>query len=457
MTVRKLWLRVLILVVVVTVGINAVIMIILTRRHFSDYMADSYSKHVSQILDYTKRAMVEDDISFPQMAIELQTHLYDPIIRIKLYSMEGELLVNVGDDYYMSSIMMKKNFMGRMMTPAPDESDNYTIADGDENIGIITITRYSSVENSLVSQMFKNTLFTNSLISMIAAIALAIMAGIFVSKKMSRELALTAHMAQDIQLGKHTRPGKTNIHEINIIRESLESLNIRLKLKQKSRESLVDELIHQTRTPLTVLKTHLEAVEDEIVEMTAEEIEIYRNQIDDINTVMMKMNGLIDARNDNKKISTEPFEFRHMINLIAAGLKTQFVQKGISLDVVSGKKVQMNTDKYKLSQAIYNILTNAYKYTKAGGSVKVSYSTENDLLKIEIEDTGIGIDKDKLKYIFDAYYRGNPSLETGGEGIGLYLAKVNIEAINGKLSVKSEKSIGSTFFIEVPVSYINAV
>ena len=69
-----------------------------------------------------------------------------------------------------------------------------------------------------------------------------------------------------------------------------------------------------------------------------------------------------------------------------------------------------------------------------------------------IQDTGIGINKEDLDRIFTAYYRGDGVATTKGEGIGLYIAKENIERLNGTISVTSNKDTGSTFVIKVPLS-----
>ncbi len=451
MTIRKLWLYVIILVVIISVGVNATILTSLTDRYFKDYMIESYNNHIDQIVEYTEKALSEKDISYNKMMIELETHLIDPIIRIRLYSSDGELLIDVDDDSYMGGMMMNGRKMRGMIKSFQNEIDQYTIKNGNEIIGILNITKYSSAENSFVARMFKSSLLMNSIFSAIVAIILSIIIGFFVSKKISRALKDTADMAQDIHFDTWDRPKGTNITEINTIRESLESLNSRLKLKQKSRKAHIDELVHQTRTPLTVLKTHLEAIEDGIVEMNDEEISICQSQINNISLIISNMSGIIDAASDIDELKVESFELNQLIEQITSGLIAQFSKKNITLEVISNQKIAMETDKYKFSQAIYNILINSYKYTNNGGSVKVSYQKDNQMIKIVIEDTGIGIEKKDIEKIFHAYYRSDSVKVSSGEGIGLYIVKKNINRIKGNISVKSKINEGSSFIIQVPI------
>ena len=263
----------------------------------------------------------------------------------------------------------------------------------------------------------------------------------------------TAKLAQDISLGTETDAKKTNIEEIRIIRQSLAALKNRLKLKNKSRKVLVDELVHQTRTPLTILKTHLEGYSDKVIEMTPEEIKVLENQIEDISSIISNMSNIIDAEKDAEVLSIEEFELSRLLRQIVNGLRVQFSNKKIDLNLTCEDKHKLKTDRYKLSQAIYNVLTNAYKFTGEKGSVDVGYSVANGHVLIEVKDTGIGMDEDETGKIFDAYYKGSGL--KAGDGLGLFIAKENLKKINGSITVVSQPGEGSTFTISVPIKDVS--
>ncbi len=451
MTIKRQWLFILILIAVFSVTVNAFILSTLTDRYFRGYMTENYEKHFNEIVEYSKRALTEKDFSVNQMAIELETHLDEPITRIKLYDENGVLVVDVSVDHMMMGGMMNKGMMGRMMNVQFEEVDHADLFDNDKLIGHLNITRYSSVGDSMAAQMFKGSLIANSFYSIIIVLAFAIIIGIFVSKKMSKDLVNTAEMAQSIEVGKDTNIEFAKSREIRAIQQSLESLRSRLKLKQKSRKALVDELVHQTRTPLTILKNYLEGFEDGIIDMTSEEIRICENQIENITAIISNMREMIDADRDNSSINIEEFEFSALIKQIMNGLRVQFEKKKINLSLINNTKVTLKTDKYKLSQAIYNILTNAYKFTQENGNVKVDYQVINDQLVLNIEDNGIGISGKEITRIFDAYYSGEKIKSSAGEGIGLYIAKENLTRINGVINVESKLNVGSKFIITLPL------
>lgn len=456
-TIRKMWLIVLILTSILTVGINALILTTLTDQYFTDYLEDSYNTHIEHILDYTKTALTDQDISYKQMNIELESHLNDPIIKIKVYNAKGDLLVDVDSDYHVMGNMhhgsMGSRMMGHMMRDSSNEVIQYEVVDGGKVIGILNVTLHSVAEKSFVAREFKASLLNNSIYAILISIAISIVIGFLMSKKMTSSLKDTAKIASNIQLGEMTWVKDTSIREVNAIRESLEELESRLRLKQKSRQVLVDELVHQTRTPLTILRSHLEAIEDGLVEFNQEKIKMFQNQIENITLIISNMSSLIDASKETDIIRAEQFEINQMLKQMIVGLKAQFTKKNITLELLPNDKLKIYTDKNKLSQSIYNILTNAYKYTNKNDHVQVSFIHLKDKVIIKVEDTGIGIAESEIHKIFNAYYRSPQATHIEGDGIGLYIVKDNIEKIGGNISVTSKPGVGSTFIIEIPTYY----
>ena len=248
---------------------------------------------------------------------------------------------------------------------------------------MLNITRYGAIGNSIGTRLFLSSLVVNSLLSFAIVFALIFVLGYFISERMSRDLMQTAQQAVDIDLGREETTPQSNVQEIKTIQQSLAALRTRLKLKQTSRKQLVDELVHQTRTPLTILKTHLEGFLDGIIRFTPEEVQVCDAQIDNISSIIANMSGLIDAEREIDTISIEQIELSSLVRQIIAGLKAQFDKKGVALTAATQKKIVVRTDPYKLSQAIYNLLTNAYKFTEPGGSVHVEYRLEGGLIAIK--------------------------------------------------------------------------
>lgn len=451
MTLRKLWLIVLVSVTIITIAVNTAILAFLTNRYFSDYLSETYDLHVNQILEYVASSLSSDDISYDQMEMELESHLTDPIIEIKLYSPDGEILAEVANESgWSGGSMMGNRRMGQMMgSTDAEEVHSYDIKSSGQIMGVIHITTTGLAENSFVAQRFQVSLIRNSLFSFAVAIMMSIVIAIFVSRKMSKSLKETEKLANDIQIGQDVVYKSSGIKEVNSIRASLMELNTRLKLRQKTRKSLVDQLVHQTRTPLSILKSHVEAMEDGIVEVGQEEFQVCENQIQNLTAIISNMSSMIDAGSSWEELNVENFDLGMTLRQMKQGLNAQFQKKKIQLQIDTEVKLVLHTDRYRLSQSVYNLLMNAYKYTDEGGKVTVSYHAVHHMVMIQICDTGIGIAKEEQEHIFEAYYRGHDHQKTG-QGIGLYIVKENVTQMNGTISVTSEPGCGSTFTINIP-------
>ncbi len=450
MTIRRQWMLVLVLSAALSVVINSFVLSTLINRYFVDYASENYKEHVSQLVEFSTKALSEDDYTQQQLEMQLESHLSDPINRIRLYHADGELLADVGGTDFQMMGMMRSGMMNRMMGSAAEEVDSIDIVSDGTVIGKLNITRYSSIGNSLGTRKFMLSLIGNSALSFGIVLVLMVILGLFVSKRMSRDLTLTAQQAVDVDLGRESRTPQSRVKEIKTIQQSLETLRSRLKLKQTSRKKLVDELVHQTRTPLTILRTHLEGFQDGIIQFTPEEIKTCEAQIEHLSSIITNLSGLIDAEKEISALNIAPVEVSGLIRQIVGGLKAQFEKKSIGLQVTGPQKTVVQTDLYLLSQAVYNVLTNAYKFTEPGGKVAIDYRLEGDELVIGMQDTGAGIAKEDQARVFEAYYRGKNSLNTEGEGIGLYIVRENLHKIGGSIGLESNPGAGSRFTIRIP-------
>jgi len=113
---------------------------------------------------------------------------------------------------------------------------------------------------------------------------------------------------------------------------------------------------------------------------------------------------------------------------------------------------RLNADRQLLRQAIVNLLSNSIKYTPPEGKIHISITTEQDLIRWEIRDSGIGIPKEDQVRLFEKFYRaGNVlAIETEGTGLGLYLVRLIIERFGGRIWCESEEGVGSKFIFTLP-------
>ncbi len=449
MTIRRQWMLVLMISAALAVLVNSFVLTALINRYFVAYAKENYNQHISQLVEFSTEALAEEDYTREQLEMQLVSHLSDPINRIRLYSADGKLIADVGSSGTAIG-MMRSGVMSRMMGTAAAETDAVDITKDGAVIGKLIVSRYSSIVKSLATRRFMVALGVNSLLSFGIVFALVFVIGLFISRKMSRDLRQTAQQALAIDIGGDSRVRQSRVKEIQTIQQSLEALQSRLRLKQTSRKKRIDELVHQTRTPLTILRTHLEGFRDGVIRFSPDEISTCEAQIEHLSSIITNMSGLLDAAKEIDEAKIEPVELSALLKQITGGLTAQFEKKSIRLQTLSAQKVELNTDRYKLSQALYNILTNAYKFTPSGGSVSIDYGSGAGAFFVSVQDTGVGIAKEDRPKIFEAYYRGQNSLDSQGDGIGLYIAKENIEKLGGAIELDSISGTGSKFTIRLP-------
>jgi two-component system, OmpR family, phosphate regulon sensor histidine kinase PhoR len=111
-------------------------------------------------------------------------------------------------------------------------------------------------------------------------------------------------------------------------------------------------------------------------------------------------------------------------------------------------------DPQLLRQVVLNLSSNAIKYSPSGGEIGVHLTREHDVVRWQIQDTGIGIPKESQRHLFEKFYRADnvASLETDGTGLGLYLVRLIVEQLGGQVGCESEEGRGATFYFTVPAA-----
>jgi two-component system, OmpR family, sensor histidine kinase BaeS len=452
MTVKRQWLLTLVLTAVIAVIVNSAILGTLINRYFVSYTEGSYDMHIDRITELAVGILTEDHFTQNQIALQLKAHLVEPITAIELYDAKGNALTGVESTYEHPEGMMDGRMMDLMMGALREEIETIDVYDGDDLIGVLFITKYSSAGNTISSRLFGSVLIINILLSFGIVIIFVVFIGIHISGKMSRDLVETASQAESIDLGDNDRIIYSRVKEIRVIQQSLESQRTKLRLKQKARKKLTDELMHQTGTPLTILRNHIEAFRDGVIEMKPEQLDTCEDQIQILTKMIADIGRAIDTQKETAEVRLEKFDFSRLIKQIMDGSRIQFNKKDLELLLKNNEKAIVCTDKYLLAQSIYNLLTNAYKFTPPGGKVEVSYEIDDTMLLISVKDSGIGISTEERPKLFEAYFRAANVYDIPGEGLGLYIAMDNVKRLGGDISVESEKGHGSRFTIRLPVS-----
>ena len=213
---------------------------------------------------------------------------------------------------------------------------------------------------------------------------------------------------------------------------------------------------HELLTPLSVLSF---SVEDLISKRGNDKGQLSVMQ-SNVNRVMHLISQLLDFRkveSGSMKPAVSPGRIDTFVGQICESLKPLEGKKNISV-ILSGKIEQVIFfDHDKLDKIICNLLANAFRYTPENGRILVNYELYrkdgNDWLKLEVTDSGKGIEPENLEHVFDRFYQvKSVTGKTFGAGIGLALAKNLVENLKGDISVRNEEYMGAKFTVRLPVS-----
>jgi two-component system sensor histidine kinase BaeS len=179
-----------------------------------------------------------------------------------------------------------------------------------------------------------------------------------------------------------------------------------------------------------------------------------------INRMVVALEQLAHFEGDAGSLSFIVTNIDALVAGIVRNHEPQFREKGVALRFtpVTGDPrragATLAVDPDKLSQAVINLLSNALKYTPAGGLVEVRVEVRPSGTEIRVADTGIGIDSQDLPRVFERFYRADNSRSraTGGAGIGLSIAKAIVEAHGGTISAASQPGRGSEFLVTLPTA-----
>ncbi|NAS11134.1 hybrid sensor histidine kinase/response regulator transcription factor [Poritiphilus flavus] len=246
----------------------------------------------------------------------------------------------------------------------------------------------------------------------------------------------------------------------------LERLNAARSLAEIQRMKDLDEVktrffanvSHEFRTPLTLINGPLQQAKKSSDDRGDKSIVLSDKTFGVIKKNTMRLQMLVDQLLDLSKI-----ESGNLYLKLSKGGLIQFLRSHIfSFESLAERQnISLNThfssepelayyDKDKLEKIINNLLSNAFKYTPAGGAVSVNIGHTDKNISIEISDTGNGMNKREIDRIFDRFYRVEGT-ETKGSGIGLALTKELVDLHNGQISVHSEKGRGTTFKLRIPI------
>lgn len=287
-------------------------------------------------------------------------------------------------------------------------------------------------------------------LSVFGGTAAALLLGMFLTRTLTRpihELTKATEVVAKGELGHQvTVRSKDELGKLAI---SFNKMSADLAHAQHLRQQMTADIAHDLRTPLSLILAYTEALTDgklpgspEIFEVMHHEAQLLNHLIDDLRTLSLADAGELSLN----RLLLPPQE---LLERTATAYLAQAQQQEISLEVdVAPNLPEVEVDPERMAQVLGNLVSNALRYTPAGGQILLQAEATLEGIILRVQDNGAGIATEDQPYIFERFYRGDKSRQQNGEsGLGLAIAKSIIEAHGGTISLESTVGEGSTFSI----------
>jgi len=286
-------------------------------------------------------------------------------------------------------------------------------------------------------------------------VAVALVLGLLLARLITRPVRELTAATQKIADGDlEQRVPVRSRDELGVLAAQFNQMSSDLARATQLRRQMTADVAHDLRTPVTVIAGYLEALRNQVLKPTPErfatmydETQLLLHLVDDLHTL-----SLADA--GDLPIERRPTAPEQLMERVAEVYGHTAEQQGVALRVQADSALpQICVDMEQLTRALSNLVSNALRYTPAGGQVNLIVRAAPAQVQLIVADTGVGIAAEHLPSIFERFYRADPARqqETGGAGLGLAIVKSIVEAHGGQITVASVTDQGTTFTIALPL------
>lgn len=287
----------------------------------------------------------------------------------------------------------------------------------------------------------------------------------YLSWSITRPLHYIERTAMDIESGNYHRrldiDNPTELADLaktlNRLAEKVEKDEVNLKMEEKIRNDFLANISHDLRTPLTAIQGFLEALQDGLVgdeETRQKYYQVMYQETMHLNRLVEDLMDLIKLENKDITLFKTPVDIPQLLEKLVFAFQPEAEAKGTELDISAQPNLPMvYADKDRVAQIFKNLIQNAVKFTE-NGNIQLMVVQEEEYLKVEVLDTGIGIEKADLERIWERFFKGDRvrSKTNKGTGLGLSIVRELVKLHNGKISVDSELGKGTCFAVWLPLN-----
>lgn len=219
--------------------------------------------------------------------------------------------------------------------------------------------------------------------------------------------------------------------------------------------SFLQDANHELKTPVAITQATLENLQRDLEQSGTphtERMEVLFRNVSRMERLTNDMLYLARAESGQFKIEHIELHIKNLIEHAERDFRPLYQAKSVELSIGKIPEASFMGGADDFERLLANLLSNALRYTPEGGKVTVTVNTRGRTIVLQVTDTGVGIPKESLPFVFERFYRVNTARarKTGGSGLGLAIVKAIVDSLNGTVEVKSEIDQGTTFIVTLP-------
>jgi signal transduction histidine kinase len=374
----------------------------------------------------------------------------DMMMNESMWAMVGNRLILVNADGVVVADTAEALVGTRL--PADDVGRGMPITIGEQRVGTLIVTPFetpATPAGDFLSAVNRSVLWAG-----LAAGGVALVLGSVLFFQIVRPLRSLSAAAQGIAEGDLSRRANIGAQdEVGQVALTFNQMAETLQRYSVERQNMIADVAHELRTPLSVIQSNLEAMLDEVLPTTPEELTSLHQETLLLNRLITDLRTLSLAEAGQLRLDKQAVDPGALVRQVGERLHLRAEEKNIDLDTeVADNLPEIQADPERLAQVITNLVDNALRYTSTGTRITVAAQPALNGVELSVRDTGPGIPSEELPHVFNRFWRAEKSRNraTGGSGLGLAIVKQLVEAHGGKAQVESQVGVGTQFKIYLP-------
>lgn len=377
----------------------------------------------------------------------------DSTISVRIANPDGAL-ANSEDNFQWKAISFKSSLNS---VKKIESGELHLVVENRQILSEGKTKAYLQVAGNMEKEyMFLKVLFVLMAGADAIGIAISLLAGYLISKRMLFPIDRITKAAQSISINHLDRRIEVNQtdDELSRLAETFNEMIGRLKQSFDKQNQFVSDASHELRTPISVIQGYIGLIDrwgKEDKSVLQESIDAIKNETAGMTELIEKLLFLARGDSGSQKLQKTEFGLKELIDEV--GKESQLISKQHNIQYGTVEEVLIFADRKMLKQMLRALIDNSIKFTPPGGTIVVQTFKNEESVNITVKDTGIGIPEEELSRIFNRFYRVDKARakETGGSGLGLSIVKWIVDAHNGRIQAESIIGEGTSITAGFPI------